>query len=265
MRPLHLFFTFALGLLITACGTDAVSNVQAPLAEVVKELPANHTLDGIQAKIENAADESFFGVDAAPLDDIRQEINEVQGADYERLVAYWTAYTDFQTAIFKMKTNEPAASEAAARRGVAALDAIDGKNAEELALQSFIEGFTIQFTDGVASAKAAQAAAANIEKAYELNPENLRVQYVMGSMDYYTPAEYGGGEKAEGYLTKAISLPQQEVTSTYLPSWGKAGAYELLVRHYSAAADQATAQRFLEEGLQQFPDDYLLASLADKR
>lgn len=254
----------AIGLLFAACGNDAGTDVQAPLAEVVKTIPANATLDGVQARIENASNESFFGYDDAPLASIRQEISEVRGSEYSRLVAYWTAYADFQTAIFKMKTNDRSGSEAIARRGIAALDAIEGKNAEELALQAYIEGFVIPFTEGVESARAAQAATDHVNEAYALNPENMRVQYVMGSMDYYTPAEYGGGEKAEHFLTKAIALPEQATNSGYLPSWGKAGAYELLVRHYSDAADEATAQRFLQEGLQQFPDDYLLTAMAEK-
>jgi hypothetical protein len=263
MRPLSILFVFAIGLFITACGSDASSNVQQPLAEVVTGLPSNATLTNIQSKIENAANESFFGYDGAPLKELRQEITEVKGPEYGRLVAYWTAYTDFQTSIFKLKTNDAAGSEAAARRGVAALEAIEGKNAEELALQSFIESFTIQFTEGVESARSANAATANIEEAFALNPENLRVQYVMGSMDYYTPSEYGGGTKAVGYLNKAIELPEQAVNNSFLPSWGKAGAYELLVRHYSDAADQATAKRYLEEGLAQYPNDYLLTAMAE--
>jgi len=244
MRHLSYLFLSAVALLFVACGTDSSTAVQAPLAEVVKTL---------------------FGYDEAPLAEIRQEISEVPGKDYSRLVAYWTAYTDFQTAIFRMKTNDKAGSEAVARRGIATLEAVSGKNAEELALQSFIEGFVIQFTDGVESARAAQVSAEHIAAAHELNPDNLRVQYVMGSMDYYTPAEYGGGEQAEQFLTRAITLPEQTGASSALPTWGKAGAYELLVRHYSNAADAAKAERFLQEGLDKYPNDYLLTAMAHKQ
>lgn len=256
---------FAIGFSFFACGNDAAMEVQAPLAEIVQDLPANATLEGIQARVDNATNESFFGYDAAPLEELRQEINEVRGAEFERLVAYWTAYTDFQTAIFKMKTNDRSGSEAVARRGIARLRAVEGKNAEELALLAYIEGFVIPFTEGVESARAAKTATEHIQRAVELNPENLRVQYVLGSMDYYTPAKYGGGKKAEGCLVKAIALPEQSAPNAYLPSWGKPAAYELLVRHYSEAADEATAARLLEEGLAQYPDDYQLTAMAEKQ
>ncbi|TXF87117.1 hypothetical protein FUA23_18670 [Neolewinella aurantiaca] len=262
MRNLFLF-PLLLGFLLafTSCGEDNAASVQPPLASVVEELPPNATLEGIEAKITKATNESFFNVDAAPLARLHEEINAVATPGYDRLVAYWSAYNDFQTAIFHMKNEEPAESERTVRRGIDALAAIEGKNAEELTLQAFLQGFAIQFNTGMATARAANEAMASIEAARELNPDNLRTQYVLGSLDFYTPAEYGGGKKAEGFLVKAIDLPVQTVASSYLPSWGKAEAYELLVRHYKAAADEAVASRYLKEGLSQYPDNYQLSAL----
>lgn len=264
MRKVFLFaLLLGLSLGFTSCGEDQAANVQPPLASIIGELPPNATLAGIEASITEATNQSFFNVDASPLEKLHQEINAVNTPGYDRLVAYWSAYNDFQTAIFYLKNEQPAESERTVRRGIDALAAIEGKNAEELSLQAFLQGFAIQFNTGMASARAANEAMASIEAARKLNPDNLRTQYVLGSLDFYTPAEYGGGKKAEGYLVKAISLPEQVVASDYLPSWGKAESYELLVRHYKAAAEDAVASRYLEEGLSQFPDNYQLSSLSN--
>lgn len=43
--------------------------------------------------------------------------------------------------------------------------------------------------------------------------------YAQGSIDFYTPKEYGGGTKAESALLKAINLPEKNKvnsSTTYL-------------------------------------------------
>ena len=63
-----------------------------------------------------------------------------------------------------------------------------------------------------------------LKKATEINPENPRIQYVMGVNIFYTPENFGGGkDKAKPYLEKALSKFETfKAASAFAPNWGKA-------------------------------------------
>ena len=266
MRIFHSLTVGVLALVLASCASDGnPTTVQAPLAELAAGLPSPSSLDNIEYQIAEAMNTAFQTATPAPLNDVRARIQSIDDPQFSRFMSYWTAYTDFQTAIFEVKNQRPEASERAALRGLAVLEGVTGKNAEELALQAFIHGFAIQFTEGMETAQAARAATEAIEQAAELAPDNARVQYVLGSLDFYTPAEYGGGKLAADYLRRAIELPARTAAYPTLPSWGKSGAYELLVRHYEGAGQPAVADRYLREGVRLYPDDYLLTAMLDAR
>ncbi|MEO0734257.1 MAG: hypothetical protein AAFZ52_15585, partial [Bacteroidota bacterium] len=226
MRSLTYLLLFGVGLILAACTatTDSTTATQPPLAEVVTTLPPNATLAGIEGRIAEATDATFINYDPSHLEQISRETAGVNAAGYERLANYWSAYADFHAAVYEMKTEDKPAAAVATQRALDKLASIEGKNVEELTLQAFIQGFAVQFAEGPQITAAARAAQESIDAAKAIEPNNPRLQYVMGSMDFYTPAEYGGGKKAEGYLTRAIELPAQTTSSEYLPSWGKAEA-----------------------------------------
>ncbi|MCP9765955.1 protein phosphatase CheZ [Lacihabitans soyangensis] len=62
-----------------------------------------------------------------------------------------------------------------------------------------------------------------LKKAEEINPENPRVPYVMGTNIFYTPEGFGGGQaKAKPYFEKAIAKFSTFKSATaYAPNWGK--------------------------------------------
>lgn len=261
------FFSFLclifLSVQLNSCAESyAATPPQPPFSQLVETVSDDPALKDIEGRIAVAFNQTFMQRKVTPLTDLRTEITAIKGKEYVRLVAYWTAYIDYQTSIFYLKFQDNEKSEAAAASGIAALEAIKGKNSEELALQAFIRSFSIQFASGFGAARVSKKAGNEAEAALKLDPENLRANYVLGSLDFYTPAQYGGGKKAEGYLIKAISLPASKLKNPYLPTWGKDQAYELLIRHYQKAEQTADAERLLKEALAQFPNNYMLNSLA---
>jgi len=255
-----LLFT-VLSVLPSCSGNTAVSDTGRPLAEVARQITPNTVLEGIEPRITKAMTRSFLRQDPGPLNRLRTDVNAVEGEEYERLVSYWSSFIDFQLSVFHSEHDELDAGKSAVDRGVATLESVEGKNVEELNLLAFLQGFSTKFADEREQIQISDRAQANIAAAMKLNPDNLRTQYVTGCLDFYTPAEYGGQKVAEIHLAKAISLPANAIDSPYLPTWGKAEAYELMVRYYSAKGDIETARKTLDEGLALYPDDHQLSEL----
>ncbi len=92
----------------------------------------------------------------------------------------------------------------------------------------------------------------------------MRAYYIAGSSDYYTPEKYGGGKKVAQHLHKAIELPTQKMPNAYLPSWGKAEAYEILIKWYIRKEKWDLAKEYFQQGVKEFPENYQLNQLAAK-
>ena len=65
-----------------------------------------------------------------------------------------------------------------------------------------------------------------LKRAEEINPENPRVSYVMGTNIFYTPEGFGGGQaKAKPYFEKALfKFTNFKSASAYSPNWGKSAS-----------------------------------------
>jgi hypothetical protein len=63
----------------------------------------------------------------------------------------------------------------------------------------------------------------NLAKAKEINPDNPRIYYLMGTSKFFTPKQWGGGKKAaQPYFEKAAPLFAKESdTDMNKPFWGK--------------------------------------------
>lgn len=155
-------------------------------------------------------------------------------------------------------------SEKVLDSGIEKLEEIDQKSSEHFALLALMESFSIQFSAGIKVPFISANVKKNGEKAIELDSLNLRAYYVLGSNDFYTPAQYGGGKKAENYFKKAIQLKSQSVKNPFLPSWGKNSAYELLIRFYINKEQFSEAKKYFQEAIALFPNDYMINQLASK-
>lgn len=233
-------------------------------AAEVRDLQADDPLANIEDRIGTAMTRSFMRRSIVPLTEIRKELEGLSKPEYKRLVDYWMAHTDFHTAIYYLTAKDQENCEAVTRRGISLMKSVKSKNSEEYALLAYLQGFSIQFAKGLGAAKVSKTANANANAAVRLDEENPRGYYVQGSLNFYTPKQYGGGKKVVQLLTKAISLPANKRNNPYLPSWGVAESYELLVRQLRKEGRDTEAADYLNEGLDLYPDHYQLNSLVKR-
>ncbi len=205
-----------------------------------------------QDKIDAAFMQSF----ATQSDQIEPIIAELRQNENEN--AYWIAYGQFYSAIYYMHTGKKDQARKSTDAAIELLEKIEKKNSEEHALLGYILGFSVSL-DPSSAARISAKAASQYKAALKKDENNLRAYLGMGESDYYKPAEYGGGEKVEEYLLKAISLPDQSVENG--PSWGKNSAYYTLASFYKREDEIDKAKMYCMKGLNEFPQDYQLNQL----
>lgn len=93
----------------------------------------------------------------------------------------------------------------------------------------------------------------NLEKSIAFDKNNLRAYYVNASYDYYTPKEFGGGQKSDRLLLEAISSPSATSPSPFAPSWGKEDSYRILIEFYIKNDNEETASKYLNLLKNEFP------------
>ena len=98
------------------------------------------------------------------------------------------------------------------------------------------------------------------ELAVALAPANLRTNLALAITDFFTPKVFGGGKKVESLLLNALHAPRPSASDT-TPQWGKPNVYELLVKYYRKNNQPSKAQKYLNEGLREFPKNKLLLAL----
>jgi tetratricopeptide (TPR) repeat protein len=177
---------------------------------------------------------------------------------------YWLAYSYYYKSVYHLQQDDKKNAEISIKEGIQILDQKNSKNAEDLSLMAMLQSFSIQFTSGMGAGIISGRAKKNVQSALEMDPQNLRAHLVAGQLDFYTPAIYGGGKKAEEYFKKAISLPDQKVKNNYLPSWGKSTAYTFLIHHYLDKKNMDQAAIYHKEATALYPNDHQLAELGKK-
>jgi len=216
----------------------------------------------IQKKILDAFIQSQIAQSDQELSKLEQGLTDIIRQNNNNLVIYWYAFTCYYHSIFYFVKKDMKNSEDILEEGIDKLKTLEPKSSEHLALLVMMEGFSLQFASGIKAAFISKRVNDNGNKAIELDSTNLRAFFVMGSNDFYTPEQYGGGEKAEDYLKKAIQLNDQSVQSPYLPGWGKNSAYEMLIRLYIKKQQWDEAGKYYKEAIGQYPDDYMINQLA---
>jgi tetratricopeptide (TPR) repeat protein len=219
-------------------------------------------LYNIQQKIYNAFVQSQITQSDQELSKLELTLSEMNKQNNNSLIAYWYSYTCYYHSIFYMIKNDNKNSEKILDEGMNILNQTEPKTSEHLALLAMMESFSIQFAPGTEAAFISKRVKENGQKAMDLDSANLRSYFVLGSNDFYTPEQYGGGKKAEGYLKKAILLEDQSIKSPYLPSWGKNSAYELLIRFYIRKQQWDEAKKYFKEAIGLYPNDYMINQLS---
>ncbi len=146
---------------------------------------------------------------------------------------------------------------------IALLEKQESKDSEVLALLALMQSYYIQFAGmdaGIISARVKE----NANESIKLDSNNIRGWYVLANNDYYTPKQFGGGKKAEEYLLKAISLPEQKLKSPIMPSWGKSDSYFLLISFYIDNEEMEKAKKIFIQAKELYPDNYMINQYAAK-
>ncbi len=254
-RTILLYLSVAL-MSLNCANTTPASHDISPLNEQDKEL-----LKGIQGKIFDAFVQTNIQKNPKTLVDLKEKLQNLADTNSNNLVTYWQSYLQYYLSISYMTQKNMEQAEEEIDTAVDLLEGMENKNSEDYALLALAESFSIQFK-GFKAMFISSSVKKNGKRAMAMEPKNLRAYYVLGSSDFYTPEQYGGGEEAESLLLKAISLPEQLNKNPYLPSWGKAESYELLVKHYLKTEDKSKAKTYCKEGLEHFPNNYGLGKLA---
>jgi hypothetical protein len=260
MKLLSFFLFTLLVFQTTACE-------QSKAAPTNWDLPNTALVDSIY----HHAQDKIYGAFAASLaqestKNIDQVINQLQenSAKAPNLGEYWLAYAHYYKAIYFISYSKDAESEKTIKKGIEYLEEKKTKNAEDLALLALMQSFSVQFAPGMSAAIISNKSKSNVAKALEMDPNNLRAYYVAGSIDFYTPKQYGGGKKVEEYLKKALQQSTQKNKNPYLPSWGKEETYVMIVEYYLENKRKNDALSYYKEGIKVFPDSYQLGELAKK-
>jgi hypothetical protein len=264
-----LFFMTSMFLFLNSCSAktsysnNEILAIKQSQEKALSGIQAGDTLlANIQQKILNAFVEAKMENNDKKLLSIEQELLDRYSKGNNSIVVYWYSYACYYHCILFLTENDNKKSEQMLKAGIKQLDELKLKNSEHLCLLALMESLSIKFAAGMQAPFISKSARQDVDKALQLDSLNLRAYYVLGSSDFYTPEQYGGGKKTDIYLKKAISLKDQSVSNPYLPSWGRNMAYELLIRHYIKKQQWEDAKKYYQEAITLFPNDYMINQLS---
>jgi hypothetical protein len=247
----------------TISSKEENKSIQQKQTESINKIEkADSILKGIERRIFNAFVNGNMNQNEQALVSLEEALLNLNTNKNNELVVYWYSYACYYHSILFMILNDNKKSEKILEVGIDKLSEINQKTSEHLALLALMESFSIQFAPGIQAAFISKSVKENAEKALALDSLNLRAYYVLGSNDFYTPEQYGGGKKAESYFKKAIQLDNQPINNSYLPGWGKNSAYELLIRLYIRNKQFEEAKLYYSQAIELYPNDYMINKLA---
>jgi pentatricopeptide repeat protein len=270
MKNAIIYLVCTLFLLNTSRGNIMISKqesdsfITSPAAARHRPSQKDTLLINIQAHVQNAFVNGKIKNSDKDLAGLEQELlsMNMNMNNNNSIITYWYSYACYYHSILFLSQKENKRAEKILDEGITRLKKISNPNSEHLALLSLMESLSIQYASGIEIPGISKQARQNAEKALQLDSLNLRAYYVLGSNDFYSPAQYGGGKKAAFYLLKAIRLKEQSVTNPILPSWGKNSAYEMLIRVYIKQKDFTEAKKYYQEASALYPNDYMISKLS---
>ena len=216
----------------------------------------------IQNKITLASNESFVVKNTKNLDEIEKKLDTYYKKNNNKLTLYWKSYLLYYKSIFYLTTNDKLNSEKSLDSGIDIMENITNKNSDDFALLALLRGLSIQFKAGIKAPFISNKILSYLSQALELDSTNIRVYFVQGSNDFYTPKIYGGGKIVETSLIKAISLPNQNIVNSALPSWGKEEAYEMIIRYYINNKRWENAKKYYKDANNLYPENFRINKVA---
>lgn len=249
-----MFRLIIISLIFVSCNGNAtqlssITNYQ----EEYKSLKTDSLLAGIQNKILRSFAESIISKDENKLNTLDTKLEKLYANKKKNLIIYWSSYLQFYKSIYYLSVKNKKDAEKVIDKAIDQLEDMKGKNSEDYALLSMLQGFSMQFSAGIKAPFIARKIGKNMELAFKLDSTNIRAYFVSANNDFYTPEKYGGGKLVEKHALKAISLPVQKLKNNYLPSWGKEEAYETLIKFYIRKKKWDLAVKYFKEAKQIYP------------
>lgn len=253
--------------IVWLCCTSCSANHNSSGTEYVKLLEdtsfklAENT-EPIQQRIYQSFVNSIISKNTSPLDTMYKELESMYSKNPSNIIVYWKAYLLYYKSIYYIQINDKDNSEHSINEGIELLNELERKNSDDFALLALLQGFSTQFHSGIMAGKISSQRKKNINRAIELDPSNIRAYYVYANGDFYTPAQYGGGEKVEEYLLKALALEEKPNLNPFLPTWGREESYVLLIQFYIRKEKWESAKKAFKEGVSEFPNSYSIQRFA---
>lgn len=195
-----------------------------------------------------------------PLLRIEESLSKKTG----NLWTYWKAYCSLYKSYYYAASKQQEKAKEALDTGINFLEQEKRMTTEDYALLAYMQSQSIRYTTGIESGVIASKSRNNAWQSVKIDASNLRGWYVLAVIDYYTPKQFGGREKCEEYLLKAISLPAQSIKNKYLPDWGKVESYMLLINFYIEAGNSSKAKVYYDKAIVEFPNNSTLKSYEQK-
>lgn len=214
-------------------------------------------LMGIEGKIGAALGRSFAMQNLSSLDSL-DGVLSADALKANRLAAYWRNFIQYYRSVYYLKTGDRSASEKAINQAIGGIESLGDKSAEDWALLAACQSFGLMFKNGAEAGALLQKVGESAHKALDLDPTNARAWFVLGQSDYYTPAQFGGGKKAEGYLLKAANSTQPAVEGGTMPTWGREQAIGMLIDLYAKQEKWAEAKQWLGVAERDYPQSQYL-------
>lgn len=214
-------------------------------------------LNNIQSKITFASYDAYAKRNTSKLDELEKLLSQ-NNEENNSLFNYWIAYINYYKTIVSMQTKDKVKGLETNKKSIQLLEQNKNKNSDDYALLVLSKGLSFTFVSGMDAALISKDISNYLEDGFKLDNSNLRLYYAQGSLDFYTPKEYGGGKKVEESLLKAISLQDKNVEKSNLPTWGKEESYELLIRFYLANNQKDKASNQYKEIKKYYPNSHII-------
>lgn len=174
---------------------------------------------------------------------------------------YWKAYTIYSMSAYFERIKDLDKSEIKIKNAIQLLERYKNKSAEHYSLLGLCYAQLINFTNGMQSGIISEKIILNANKAIKIDDKNMRAYYILGSTDFFTPKEFGGGRKVEEYLLKAISLPENPTNLSCAPHWGKDYSYIFLIQYYINNNRHEIAKRYIGEAYKLYPTNQFIIEM----
>lgn len=211
----------------------------------------NEEKNSLQVVIDNSLKTAIHNQSVEPLVKMEKSFSNKKG----NLWLYWKAYIRMCKSVYYTSIKQNSKAKVCLEEGINILEQEQGRTTEDYALLGYMQSQYIRHTKGMESGVLSVKSKKNVEKSIELDSNNIRGWVVLGIIDYYTPKQYGGKEKCEYYLQKAIKLPPQNVSNSYRPSWGKIEAYSLLLAYYNESGQKSKLLQYYRMAIKEFPNE----------